>query len=1128
VPYTSLDAKIKNRIQSNRLPKRLLAYALDTTLLSDAEYQGYAAWIEKQTDPLQSLMNLPWVTALVWIRCIFETCNGNDVWDVFRGYFHQGKCHKTCGLLTTHHLRRIAGNFSPSLGDRIDFLRECWLVEGSIQGHSSEIWKILVPLIRKIPANPSPTPDVADQCAQAFANSHALPAYFGGLIQNSDPSFLESLVAMRQVGGSGWLGKIAPLWQSRAHQPCATAEWKLCVNGRVVRLDLFVDDIYVPPNVQPVLTIQQPHGFSLSKQVVPNQDSLFFTFAELSNAGNAGFDPAADVMVYIGGTKVDQVDSLHAITKSSVPVVFRYPDTNRGDWLPKSGVPHIYSPRLAILRSAQPSLAFQYAGNAIAPSATLLVKDHNCAIDILDFNLVPNAAPQRLDANGKALVHIGTKPYIDTLPSIYRWVKDDDVVVVFGSSVQVDLKCHPQNQPVPEWSCKPGASLHPTGLVCKISVSAPSATPYTIACGNARMKVMFLPATTPVEVNTPDVALAQRGLKLVQSTCNGVKVDLLASETDVVWWWEDGVAGQPQFKKIDFNDYGALVMWQLNLWVPDGQSVDVSFNGTIIESVAGPIPYQKWISPLVQSQLNFSTGVGGGTIDHLTVVQGNKRCDIADILRVPNHPALTMHNGNPHVFFPSTGFTPADYRVVCCRESGIKSDLVDILPNQGWQCGQLNQLTPAPPQNGEEVWLLLVRAVNAPTALSAFAVGQFYVASALQWQAPSGQLKNRLAIQNLQDEQMARGLLGMLDAVPNLFKAQNIFCHAVQNQHILQYSNLPQFWKQYFGQHCQLQAQPVATAPRGRQRAAANTISSPPAPLEQALGLILKAGFNWCAEPNWMPAAYADILAMQNSSRPKKPRKGLTAPEEKSLKDICKPILAQLEIEAGDFPQGLDQKTWLNLGDSLLLKCPASKTPQFQAGVCFNKIDKTSIETHQQNCKSGILTQSGKTRRKVDFDYHNKKDIQDPYGLSSFLISMDTNRQHQFLQQACGAMGADGYRLNSGNIGQIFKDGIKVTNSEFQDILSIMEEEYDFSSQNDSDQVNRPVIFRVAVLSRLHAWLGWNSASYPAGWPLSNPADYNEVAGVVDAAWSRPECRKALMKDMISAEWMLTWFSEYK
>jgi hypothetical protein len=73
-------------------------------------------------------------------------------------------------------------------------------------------------------------------------------------------------------------------------------------------------------------------------------------------------------------------------------------------------------------------------------------------------------------------------------------------------------------------------------------------------------------------------------------------------------------------------------------------------------------------------------------------------------------------------------------------------------------------------------------------------------------------------------------------------------------------------------------------------------------------------------------------------------------------------------------------------------------------------------------------------------------------------------------------------------------------------------------------QINRCLIFQVAVLNTLNRWLGWNGATYPEGWPLSERANADLLCGLTARIWDIPVARNTLMQDQIPIEWLLAWF----
>jgi hypothetical protein len=73
-------------------------------------------------------------------------------------------------------------------------------------------------------------------------------------------------------------------------------------------------------------------------------------------------------------------------------------------------------------------------------------------------------------------------------------------------------------------------------------------------------------------------------------------------------------------------------------------------------------------------------------------------------------------------------------------------------------------------------------------------------------------------------------------------------------------------------------------------------------------------------------------------------------------------------------------------------------------------------------------------------------------------------------------------------------------------------------------QVNRALVFQVAVLNSLNRWLGWNGAAYPEGWPLSKRTNADFLCGLTAKIWDIPIARNTLMQDQIPIEWLLAWF----
>ncbi len=280
-----LNDKIKKRIAPDHPRRRLLRYALDETILSTADYDRFPAWIDKQGNPLDALTSVPWLTELFWIRAFYEKADGYNVWTIFKNQFGQNVQES----LSYNALRQFAQNLPSPFGSPDEFLRECWLVgggnpnaNGHITGMDSRVWKFLAPMVRKCPSADSGD-DLAGFCQDFLDQRLKIPPHFEWLIQNEDTDFLKSLSVLHRQDGAGWLERVALLPQNILDCAGFDAGWMLYLNGNMRRIDLVVNNIYLPVGQAGNVSVRQG-GRALVSQPA-HGDSLFFWSDDLLAEG---------------------------------------------------------------------------------------------------------------------------------------------------------------------------------------------------------------------------------------------------------------------------------------------------------------------------------------------------------------------------------------------------------------------------------------------------------------------------------------------------------------------------------------------------------------------------------------------------------------------------------------------------------------------------------------------------------------------------------------------------------------------------------------------------------------------------------------------------------------------------
>ena len=187
--YVGLNDNIRNQIGEDNPRHRMIRYALDQQYLPDAAYNAFGGTVQNA----QHLSGIPWLTALYWVRRYFEHGDGNNhreqLRTVFTGPQNQfedliNHLFGTCGF-------PLDGNVKP----RQRFLSECFVV--GFHGQTSEIWKFLVPLYRRIEA--AATDAVNWGLLRAFADAEGgdLLPFFRWLIDTEDADFLAMLILIR-------------------------------------------------------------------------------------------------------------------------------------------------------------------------------------------------------------------------------------------------------------------------------------------------------------------------------------------------------------------------------------------------------------------------------------------------------------------------------------------------------------------------------------------------------------------------------------------------------------------------------------------------------------------------------------------------------------------------------------------------------------------------------------------------------------------------------------------------------------------------------------------------------------------------------------------------------------------
>jgi len=309
-------------------------------------------------------------------------------------------------------------------------------------------------------------------------------------------------------------------------------------------------------------------------------------------------------------------------------------------------------------------------------------------------------------------------------------------------------------------------------------------------------------------------------------------------------------------------------------------------------------------------------------------------------------------------------------------------------------------------------------------------------------------------------------------------------------------------------------------------------ISRMPDAMDRLLTLMLSLGVNWMAEARWLTSARAWIMEYYQEAG-----QHWTDRRNKRLRRSL-PLISAMAVIAEGFPTEANHATPPPLFDQellqprgLLLVSPGAHDEHLANGVGFHGFvyDREHRIMRIHVCGGAAFTTA--------FQYHDQMTIHDAHGNPRrfrLQVNEDAIARAFFVDNMPGAIEAlalqpaDHHRLEEIFARTLTLSAGAIGSAEDRSLghlFAICAEGFRELAAEDETQVNRLTIYQLAIINRLHAWLGWNGATaYPAGWPLSNPLDYDFICAIASQVWQSPACRKALSKDMVPIEWMLAWF----
>jgi hypothetical protein len=962
-----------------------------------------------------------------------------------------------------------------------------------------------------------------------------VPEYYQRLIADEEPAFLESLIALRTGHGQGWLSRIAPLWEQKNTEPSAIAGWKLYVNGNVRELRLVVDHIFTPNATNSVKVFLSQEKNHIERGLQGGARAAEFRVEEFQRRG---FDLSRNIDV-----RISTFRELVLGLATDRPIFFRYPVGRRTGWMPaiEEGQ-HVFATGIVILwpPSVEQGQRLQLGPSVIPPILLGRIKvPYNNPEQYLLAQTVELTAlhePQPLTWNDQTLLYIGPKPYLDVCEDDLNCPKQPDWLFVLGSEARVSLRNHPAQEPMPRWQCVDGS--FDGGDVTVTVRPAELGKPVRISCGKARTELVFIPPQA-LDNKVPDwrwqpcrdaanvARFAPNGLDLgTLSSPNQLCLSLSRTLREIVWWWQIGIVGTPEGVNTckDFDDHGALGPYQLCIWVPEGQTANILFNGEQVRTLRGPI-FDSFLVRELLPHLDFARFQNDPKLDELVLHPGHgPEARLADIMRVPNRPALVWCGDVPGVFFPD-GTTPAQYSVARFFETGLEHDRLQVISCADSSPGRSKSLDNLHERQGAEgVWLLLVRGQHVAASLRQFLFQNCPVEDEMTLHEPATTLQQRLGLAEGGGGN-ARQILELLAAYTSSLSATPVFRQAINERAVLDFGAVPQqaaFWDAFFRTNCRLDASC--------------------SPLEDTLGLMLKAGFNWCSEPQWFSKAYQSIVRMCNLARNVN-FKDITKTEKENLLAAC-PVLYAARFIAEGFPcdlrppKPIDQRNdgmakflaflpAMGDGGRLRVRVPGVQVPpnrnlqlRGNEGVACHGFYHGGIQVHWQN-KVQPLPAIGNEHVPlgvmVDGDWHS----------AVVTVGKDDAFAEYIVDRICGDKG----KIDPCDLTDVFQSALDLGHEligpredrRLAHMLSLISDKLGGWAQEDSEQCNRQVIYQAAVVSRLHAWLG-KEEDFPDSWPLRDNSCYQGVCHILSQIWEIPARRAMLMRDLIQTEWFITWF----
>lgn len=1140
---------------SDRLP--MLCYALDTDLLPDDCYQ---ALLELQNAG-QLSPDMPWLLGLYWARRFYERGRGNNYLDVIgQGAFDASKLAQS-----VFQKWWIAGRDFPGVGNNLNlyrFLSECWLITGD-QGETSRLWKALTAIVEEVPDN-CEGEDVLEAIGRLRDEGFQVPAYLTWRAENG-PWLAESIRAIKAGGGDGWLGVIGsnPYWKNYRQRDNATCAWGLRKDGNRVQWAIRIANVRLQGDCSIRITQSNRNLFEC-------RGERYVLVSELG----PNYDPANPLIIRAGNRRLDLEE---APFDPDRPLLFRKSRTSSFHRLIASrenneeeGTEHIQASNLFLLppagQNGNPIVTL--GSRQIQPVYVGQVTPNHHGPSLYEMNLadVDRSVPQVLTWNGTNLLQIGGKPYItaNNVADGFALRDHPEVLVVLDNKSVLNAENLPQEHSDQDWRIS-GGQLQDAVVGKEVNPDAiGTIVKATCMIGNVRChaRLIFLPknlqaavtglvaadgdgwAWRPEQDEYKKCAAAEngrvRGRARIGQQADYEGWEIEAPSSRPLWWWRTGIGEVESNFCLELQNITTLTDLQskcLLVHIPAGVEASLFLNDQRLDGTSLHEGLNNLrVFDLLRDRIGFDVL---GNVASLSIRYGKESLVLTQFLACPAEPTLVSAADGPAVFFPQAE-QARHWHIAVIRDSSLLAGTItriDLDPTN--VVGNLHQLAVEELYQNEGCWLLLLQNARGNQAqllglaweLHDHIAGQGNILQIrptclvtpvplLLQQWNGGQPLTGQQVEAI--KQIAAFIRGgnspTLKAIFDRFLRHEVYS-SMAGQAVVATS--------YFMKHME-------------ERFAIVDLLEP-------LSRLLHMGFNWLGEPNWISGKETFIQDRYSNPGGNGRRNWNSVNGAAALIETAPIFPAITDIEGG-YPYLFKKNRVPELGEIAMIDFNGQNVPLH--GVIQISFEKASHRLHgiyrdglRGHDKFQFPAQSNQNQC-VDFQYHGPRLL---CGVWSAFQKTYINARYS--TQVVDDNAAVGHFVNQDsmvamdepllddenahqNLDRIFSAGINSASPAIDGYgihgLCFLFQTCGAAFQKMADeqpgQINRSLIFRVAVLNSLNRWIGWNGAAHPAGWPLSERANADLLCGLTARIWDAPVARKTLMQDQIPVEWLLAWF----